>query len=121
MPDNEQRRAIDSVPLLAVIDATWLDPEADALWDRAIEYERAISADPDFQGASQQEIYEEVGRRLEAFLGPDGVAEWLEEPASESELDRLNALPTDELEAVVDQAASNGRLDRLLSGALGAE
>lgn len=74
---DQQQDDIDSVPLLAVIQAT-RTKEADALWDRAVAYEKALQSDPDWADKSRGEVYVEVGRRLQAYLG-DEAAQWLAE------------------------------------------
>jgi hypothetical protein len=147
MMEATQQDDIDAVPLLAVLQAAQ-SAEADTLWRRAVQYERSILSDPDFAEVTQRDLYMEVGRRLEEHLGSDGVAHWLEEPETAeqpSELDRLAALPMAdleaqidaagidalvpddgpprseslrELEAAMDQAASEGQLDSFLSNAL---
>lgn len=71
-----QQDDIDTVPLLAVIQAT-RSKDADLLWNRAVAYESALKSDPDWADKSRGEIYAEVGRRLEAYLGDD-AAKWLE-------------------------------------------
>jgi hypothetical protein len=72
---DEQQDDIDTVPLLSVIQAT-RSKDADALWDRAVAYEKALQSDPDWADKSRGEIYSEVGRRLESYLGDD-AAKWL--------------------------------------------
>jgi Skp family chaperone for outer membrane proteins len=72
-----QQDDIDSVPLLAVIQAT-RSKDADLLWGRAVAYETALQSDPDWADKTRSEIYEEVGRRLNAYLGDD-AAKWLED------------------------------------------
>jgi hypothetical protein len=145
---EQQQEDIDSVPLLSVIGAT-RSKEADALWDRAVAYEKAVWADPDFSGKQQREIYAEVGRRLEAHLGPEATTKWtgkekppagngngksrdevLEDklakardsaspdslsdlpagsPAAQHELERLDAMSMDDLEAYLEKAAAKGQ------------
>jgi hypothetical protein len=117
MIDDRQQDDIDGVPLLAVLQVKRND-EANELWERAVDYERAIRRDPDFEGASQREIYEAIGKRLEDHIGADGVAAWLEEDAvplpDEGHLDLLDGVPDDELEHTLVAAAEAGKLDELL-------
>lgn len=61
---------IDSVPLLGLVRLS-NDAAADGWWKRAVAYQAAVKADPDFAGKSRREVFQEVGRRMEGFLGKD--------------------------------------------------
>lgn len=63
---------LDSVPLLSVLAAARGD-EADERWTRTLNYEKAVRADPDWSDKSRREVYEEVGRRMEGYLGEEAV------------------------------------------------
>lgn len=73
--ETSRQDDIDSIPLLAVIQAT-RSKDADLLWDRAVAYEKALQSDPDWADKSRSEIYTEIGSRLTAYLGAD-AAKWL--------------------------------------------
>lgn len=63
---------MDQVPILAVI-ANADGEEAATRWDRAKAYMGAVRNDPDFEDASTLERLQEVGRRMEKYLGDETV------------------------------------------------
>lgn len=63
---------IDSVPLLGVLRLS-TDPKFDALWERSNAYLKAVKADPDFASKPRTEVFGEVARRMEGFMGKDAV------------------------------------------------
>lgn len=97
---EQQQDDIDAVPLLSVVQAT-RTKEADALWDRAVAYEKALQSDPDWADKSRSELYTEVGRRLSAYLGDD-AAKWLDE--------------TDDKAGKVDEKPDKSGLDKTKKG-----
>lgn len=115
---EQQQADIDSVPILSILFET-RSKEADELWQRAIAYEKALTQDPDWQDKSQREIYAEVGRRLEAFIGPDGVKKWLGEDAASGPASR-DQIVKDKLERARDRSSPNSLSD-LPAGAAAAQ
>lgn len=63
----EVQEVIDSVPQLL---AWQYDPAAQAKFNRAIEYDKALLIDPDWRGKSDAERITEAARRAEAALSP---------------------------------------------------
>lgn len=108
---DSQQDDVDSVPLLAMVAAT-RTKESDALFDRADAYDKALKSDPDWADKSRRERYQEVGRRLEAYIGKD-VPEWLSEVVGSQSLQTSTRGKTveDKLAAARDKATPDSLSD----------
>ncbi len=124
---------IDAVPLLSVLQAD-RTAEGNERWDRAISYDKAVRSDPDWAEKSQREIFAEVGRRMERYLGSDTVKTLTGDepagdgkgkddgkPSSESRQQRVDealsraderAVPTSLSDLPAGQAAAQTELER---------
>ncbi len=88
--------ALNENPMLALL----RDDESERgneLWGRAVNYDQALRADPDWQDKSEIERFAEVDRRMRGYLGEEGVRALLgEEPAKPENQPKKESNPVTE-------------------------
>ena len=119
---------IDTIPLLSVMHAQ-RGEQADANWARAVNYERALRADPDWAEKTRGEIYAEVGKRMTGHLGEKAVKTLLgdtvitetDDAKAKVEADKSAQDKIDEALKAADEAAVPTSLSDLPAGQAAAQ